>query len=119
MKNAQTGKLGETIAVDFLIQQDFSILQTNFHSLYGEIDIIAQKNCKIHFVEVKTRKNLSFGLPIQSYHYAKQQKIIKTAFIYLDKIQEKRSFQFDFISILLCQDNSVSEIYLMENALDW
>ena len=117
MKKTQTGKLGETKAADFLRDKDFSILHTNFHSQYGEIDIIAQKNDRIHFVEVKTRKNNNYGTPIESYHQNKQQKIIKTAFIYLNQQQEKRSFQFDFISILLNQEDEISEIFMLENAL--
>jgi putative endonuclease len=117
LKKSETGKLGESLAEGYLVDQGFRIITKNFHSLYGEIDIIAEKCGKIHFVEVKTRKNLAFGQPIEAYHYTKQQKIIKTAFIYLDQQTLKRSFQFDFIGILLNQDDTLKKIEMLENAM--
>ena len=117
MSKANTGKLGESVAENYLIDHDFKIITKNFHSIYGEIDLIAEKNGKLHFVEVKTRKNFSFGSPIESYHFAKQQKIIKTAFIYMDQQNIRKQFQFDFIGVLLNQDDSINEIEMLENAL--
>jgi len=117
LNKTQTGKLGEKFAEEYLLDHEFQIIIKNFHSLYGEIDIIAQKNGKLHFIEVKSRRNNSFGLPIESYTYKKQQKIIKTAFIYMDQQNIRLSFQFDFISILLDQQDGIKEIKMMENAL--
>jgi putative endonuclease len=117
LKKSETGKLGELLAQEYLIHQGYQILTTNFHSPYGEIDIVAEKYGKIHFVEVKTRKTLAFGLPVEAYHHMKQQKIIKTAYIYLDKQSSRRSFQFDFIGIMLKPDNQLDKLEMMENAL--
>lgn len=117
MNKTETGKFGESLASSYLLSLDYQIITKNFHSQFGEIDIIAIKSGKIHFVEVKTRKNLSFGLPIESYHYAKQQKIIKTAFIYLSQQNLTIPFQFDFIGIVLNQEDQMQEIEMLENAL--
>jgi putative endonuclease len=117
LNKTQTGRLGEQLAEEYLLDQGFQIITKNFHSLYGEIDIIAKKNGKLHFIEVKSRRNSSFGLPVESYTYIKQQKIIKTAFIYMDQQDTRLSFQFDFISILLDQEDGTKEIKMMENAL--
>lgn len=117
MNKTQCGKLGEKLAEEYLLDHDFQIITKNFHSMYGEIDIIAKKNGKLHFIEVKSRRNSSFGLPVESYTYIKQQKIIKTAFIFLEQQNCKISFQFDFIGILLQQDDSIQSIEMLENAL--
>ena len=69
---------------------------------YGEIDIIAAKGGELSFVEVKTRRNLNFGLPRLAVTYAKQQKIRSAALFYLQ--QENRHQQmlsFDVIEILV------------------
>ena len=117
-EKASTGHLGESIAVQYLKDKGFEIIQKNWHSVYGEIDIIAQKNNKIHFVEVKTRKSLAFGTPVESYHYFKQGKIIKTAFLYMNQLNTGQSFQFDFIGIILNADNTAKEIEMIENAIN-
>ena len=117
-EKSSTGHLGEKIAEQYLLSKGYEIIQRNWHSMYGEIDIIAQKNRKIHFVEVKTRKSLTFGSPVESYNYFKQRKIIKTAFLYMDQIKTGQSFQLDFIGIMLNADNSTKEIEMIENAIN-
>jgi len=59
MKNM--GLWGENKAVEFLKAKNYTILARNYHSRFGEIDIIARKQNTIIFVEVKTRKNTAFG----------------------------------------------------------
>lgn len=61
MKNM--GLWGENKAVEFLKAKKYIILARNYHSRFGEIDIIARKQNTIIFVEVKTRKNTAFGFP--------------------------------------------------------
>ena len=56
----EIGNLGEQQAVEFLIQNNFAILQQNYRYKRAEIDIIAQKDNCLHFIEVKTRKNNTF-----------------------------------------------------------
>ena len=84
------GKKGEDAACAYLERR------------YGEIDIIAAKGGELSFVEVKTRRNLNFGLPRLAVTYAKQQKIRSAALFYLQ--QENRHQQmlsFDVIEILV------------------
>lgn len=117
MNKTEIGRLGEALAVEYLTNHDYRIIDQNFHSLYGEIDVVAIKDRKIHFVEVKARKNLSFGLPIEAYNYQKQQKIIKTAFIYIQEKKLRMTYQFDFISIFLDGENKLQSLEMVENAL--
>ena len=59
-KNQQIGQVGEDLAVKFLVKQGFSLLQRNYTLKIGEIDIVATKAQKLHFIEVKTlQKDLS------------------------------------------------------------
>jgi len=60
MKNS-LGKEGEDKAEEFLKRNGFKILERNFRTPYGEIDIIAKKGSRLFFVEVKTRSSLEFG----------------------------------------------------------
>lgn len=76
------GNYGEKLAVDYLQQHGFTILERNFKKFYGEIDIIAQQNKLIIFVEVKMRKKAYFELSSLIVP-SKQFKIIKTAESYI------------------------------------
>ena len=96
------GVNAEKTAQSFLINNGYLILETNFRTKYGEIDIIAyEKNIDcIIFVEVKYRTRKDFGLPQESVTKSKQKKIIKAAFIYLKKVNKKyNNYRFDVIAI--------------------
>ena len=100
MKKQNVGQWGEEKASEYLKQQGYKILHRNYHTKYGEIDIIAEKNDIISFIEVKTRKNSSYGFPAEFVNYSKQQKIIKTAEIYINThFSEKKNYKFDIIEV--------------------
>ena len=82
------GKKGEDAACAYLERKGYVICRRNYRCRYGEIDIIAAKGGELSFVEVKTRRNLNFGLPRLAVTYAKQQKIRSAALFYLQ--QENR-----------------------------
>ncbi|MFQ3675948.1 MAG: YraN family protein [Endomicrobiia bacterium] len=100
--NRTTGANAEKVAKDFLIKNGYLILETNFRTKVGEIDIIAydkKVDCLI-FVEVKYRSKNDFGLPQESVTKNKQKKIINTAFVYLKNINKKyNNYRFDVLSI--------------------
>ncbi len=79
------GKIGEDLALDYLKSHQFFILEKNFSSKFGEIDIIAKKNNCLYFVEVKTRSNLNRGAPYEAVNKRKISHIKKTAQFYLLK----------------------------------
>lgn len=98
MKNM--GLWGEDKAVEFLKAKNYTILARNYHSRFGEIDIIARKQNTIIFVEVKTRKNTAFGFPAEFVDYKKQQKIMKTAQLYInDNFNAEFDYRFDIIEV--------------------
>ncbi len=97
----QKGIDGELIASDFLKKLGYKIITKNFHSRFGEVDIIASRGRTIVFVEVKLRYNNSFGTPLESITRSKLEKIKKTALFYLTLNNKADSdFRFDAVEIL-------------------
>lgn len=111
VNNLKTGLFGEKKAVDYLINKNYNILQKNFRTNIGEIDIIAEKDDVIAFIEVKTRKNENYGYPYESVTSSKQRKIIKSALAYikLNSITNKQ-FRFDIIEIFLDGEGRINHI---------
>ena len=79
------GKFGEDYAHEVLLKKGHKILARNFHSRYGEIDIISEKNGAIYFFEVKTRRTTSLNYPEESITHRKKQRILQTAYEFLEK----------------------------------
>ncbi|OCX42700.1 hypothetical protein A7X81_06515 [Campylobacter ornithocola] len=101
------GKKGEDLACEYLKTQGFEILKRNFHSKFGEIDIIAKKDRILHFVEVKsTQGNYEVAYRLDNKKY---NKIIKTIEYYFMKHKSDANFQID----LLCVYKN--DIKLLEN----
>ncbi len=122
-RNRKFGNWGEKLAEEFLLKRNYEILTKNFHKQYGEIDIIAKKEERLHFVEVKTRTVQSierFGLPEEAVNKIKQKKIIKTALAYLAENDCDRNidWQIDVVSIIYYGDERRVKISFIKNAFD-
>jgi len=112
------GKQGEELAVVYLQQAGYLILERNFRNTLGEIDIIAREGGAICFIEVKTRRTDFFGAPYESVTPAKQRKIAQVGLSYLKlKDQMDIRVRFDVVSIVL---NAVgkSNVELFKNAFE-
>jgi putative endonuclease len=98
-KRAQGG-LAENTAAEFLRGSGYRILERNFNSPFGEIDIIASDGGYTVFVEVKSRNSAEFGRPQEAVNTKKQKHMIKTAISYL-KIHKLAGtdMRFDVIAI--------------------
>lgn len=93
------GQLAENMACQHLQQQGLTLLQKNFHSRFGEIDLIMQHQHTLVFVEVRYRKNHDFGGPAASITPAKQEKIHKTALYFMQKKGRELNARFDVLAI--------------------
>ncbi|WP_029522854.1 YraN family protein [Persephonella sp. KM09-Lau-8] len=112
MSSSDIGKIAEEKAVNFLKQKGYTILDRNFRTRYGEIDIIASKDKTLVFVEVRFRSG-SFISPEESIDHRKVQRIIKTANAYLTKTTTSyENIRFDVIAI------DKNQIRHIENAFD-
>lgn len=95
----QNGMLGERFAAEYLQKQGYTILATNFHTRFGEIDIVAQKGDILAFVEVKTRAATTLEPPEAAVTPAKQKKLITAALHYLQAHPADLQPRFDVVAI--------------------
>lgn len=92
------GNIGEAHAEAYLKKQGYKILERNYKNKIGEIDLIAEKNEEIVFVEVKSRSSNKFGMPKEAVNFQKQFKIKKVAECYLlNKNRYNSKISFDVI----------------------
>ena len=100
----QTGRQGENAACDWLTKQGYTIVQKNYISPHGEIDIIAEDDKYIVFVEVKYRKKTvhlaKYGRPIRAITQKKKERIIFTAKHYLRSHPSQKRPRIDAIEIV-------------------
>lgn len=118
MDKKKIGRLGEDIASNFLEKQGIKILQKNYATKYGEIDLIALENETIIFIEVKLRKNKKFGSIIESISESKIKKISKAAELFLNEFDTFKECRFDIILIFLYNRNSYEVEWLKGEYLD-
>ncbi|MDR2963622.1 MAG: YraN family protein [Bacteroidales bacterium] len=113
-KRANLGKTGEDIACAYLQEHGFTISRRNWRSGHKEIDIIAEKNRTLHFVEVKTRSSNSIISPQEAVTMKKQQLVIRAAGAYIRHSSFDGDVQFDIISIVT--HNGSYELEYIPNA---
>lgn len=115
MSLSSTGTTGEQYAADYLLERGYSILERNFRTRMGELDIIAKKGNTIYFCEVKTRIGDSHGKPYEAVTYRKLLHIKRVATAYiLQKAAKNSKLSIQVISIILFPDKSVKEIKMYE-----
>lgn len=95
------GKLGEQIAKKNLEEKGYTILAHSWRWGKGELDFIAQQGEILVFVEVKTRKKITFGMPEEAVSQKKQTLMYELAVEYMYRTQYEAEFRFDIISIIL------------------
>lgn len=102
--NKQTvGKTGEQLAAQYLAQQGYQIIAANYRCRVGEIDLIVlDRRGQIIFVEVKTRRSLSFGNPAMAVDRRKQAKLRTAAAVFLAGYHcyQDRPVRFDVIEVV-------------------
>jgi len=119
MDRQEVGKLGEKAAQKFLKKRGYRIRETGFRCRHGEIDIVAQKNDCLVFVEVRTKSNLDFGTPEESITQAKKEKLIASALTYSTTHQKLPSlWRIDVVAIELNEKGKPKRIELIENAIE-
>ena len=99
MAKNNLGQWAEQKAVKLLMAQNYEIVQINYFSRFGEIDIIAKTAQELVFVEVKARTPTQMGQAFEVVTLSKQRKMVKTALIFLQKYPQFEQFycRFDVI----------------------
>ncbi|PBQ32089.1 YraN family protein [Sphingobacteriaceae bacterium] len=104
-KSQKQGREGEILARNYLLKQGYDVLELNWRYKKLEIDIIAKKEETIVFVEVKTRKNNTFGEPELFVTKQKQNFIISAANQYLVEKNIDLESRFDIIAVIQLNNN--------------
>lgn len=94
------GKKGEELAVDYLINHNYEVLERNYTYLKNEIDIIARINQMIVVVEVKTRSTADFGDPQDFLKKGQIERLVTAANHYLEHLEEDLEVRFDIIAVI-------------------
>jgi putative endonuclease len=117
MNTKEIGDFGERAAEEYLEEKDYEILERNFRLKFGEIDIIAENDACIVFVEVKTRKSNLFGEPSEYVNRNKRMRVKKAAACYMDVVNN--NVRFDVIEVFYEESGGelfVTKINHIENA---
>jgi putative endonuclease len=127
ISSKETGNLGEGLACRYLERKGFYIIERNYWKKWGEIDIIAQKDGKTRFIEVKSvsRENIKdisvkqdAYRPEDNMHPWKLQRLARTIQSYLaEKSVSDETWQFDVITIYIDRKNLVSRVNMLENVI--
>lgn len=109
-----TGHFGEALAVQHLTEKGFKLLHQNWRHSHWEVDIIAQKDTVLHFIEVKTRRTKNFGHPEEAVTKKKIRNLINASEEYLYQFPQWKRIQFDILSITLLK-NEPAEYFFIED----
>jgi putative endonuclease len=99
--NRKTGLIGEDLALNYLLNQGYLLLERNWRFKHYEIDLIMKDGSFLVFVEVKARSTAAFGWPEQAVHLSKQAFLLKAAQEYLFQNNNEGELRFDIIAIIL------------------
>ncbi len=123
----QIGELGEDIAVKHLVKHQFRILSRNYREKWGEIDIVAEKNKILHFIEVKTIKvspeisvkRENYYQPEENVHIWKRKRLARIIRTYISdkRVSDKTEWQVDVIAVFLDFGTRRAKIRVTENIL--
>lgn len=109
-----TGSEGEQMAAAYFTAKGYTILHRNWRFSHWEVDIIAVKETVLHFIEVKTRRSRTFGLPEDAVDRKKIRNLVNAAEEYLFQNPGWKRIQFDILSITILKGEPV-EYFLIED----
>lgn len=112
------GLMGENLACQMLIKRGYAILERNVSCRYGEIDIVAEKEGKIHFCEVRLRTNLTFGTPEETVN-SKKLKRLRKAIEYYWQHHPYHAWQVDIIAIIGKKESKISPSRITPSKITW
>ena len=113
------GQKGEKLAIKYLKKSGYKIICTNYRCPAGELDIVAQHQEYLVFVEVKTRSSRQFGTPFDAVDFRKQRQISRAGEYYLiEKEIGECDIRFDVIAILI-EEKRVPQVEHIRNAFEF
>ncbi|MDP3996145.1 MAG: YraN family protein [bacterium] len=129
-KHNETGRLGEDIACKFMTGEGFRVLDRNYSRKWGELDIVAVKRGKLHFVEVKTvsrdlesleiarKKGIVDGYkPEDNIHAWKVKRLRRVIQTYLANQKNDPDWQFDVVTVMVDEKKRLARVFLHDNVI--
>ncbi len=113
-QHLHTGKLGEQMGAAFVEHRGYRVLEKNWRHSHWEVDIIAEKNEVLHFMEIKTRRTKKYGQPEEKVGAKKIKNLINAAEQYLYLHPQWKRIQFDILSITILKGEP-AEYFLIED----
>jgi len=127
----EIGELGENIAARYLSSRRFKIVERNYRKKWGEIDLIAEKNSTLHFVEVKAVSRENFGnqkgkfsrgtgeyRPEENVHPKKLERLYRAIQSYLaEHKQEDAEWQLDVLAVEINRESKTARCRFLENVI--
>lgn len=111
MNNIDKGIYGETEASKYLASKGYKIVDRNYKTKIGEIDLIAVKSGIMVFVEVKARSSTDYGFPYEAVNKRKLDKIVKSSLIYMkEKNVKNYQIRYDIIEVFLFDKPKINHI---------
>jgi putative endonuclease len=112
------GRTGERLAAEALMSRGYRILERNFRCRHGEIDLVAEDEHDLIFVEVKARRGTSYGLPEDALTFSKRSKLLEVASYYLDlHACSDRSWRIDVVAVQFSSSGKLEEIRIYQHAV--
>lgn len=112
------GRTGERLAAEALINRGYQIRERNFRCLHGEIDLVAEHEHDLVFIEVKTRRGNAYGSPEDAVTPRKQRKLVEVATYYLDlHTLPDQSWRIDVVAVQLSKSGTLEEIRIHQHAV--
>jgi putative endonuclease len=100
--NQRLGLLGEQIAARWLTRKGWRIVYRRFKNGRRDIDLVAQREATVAFVEVKARAGSEFGDPVEAVHLKKQRELTKSAHVWIDRHgRDEEMYRFDVVGVLV------------------
>lgn len=111
--NTLTGGMGERLAEEWLVDKGYAVVERNFRTRWGEIDLIMKQNDLLVFIEVKTKKGVNFGSPEEMWDRRKAARVRRMAAVYLGGREVK--CRIDLVAVVLDPDDRMVSIQHYEN----
>lgn len=117
--NWKVGREGEEISAKYLSDKGYKILERNYHTRFGEIDLIVSKNDNLIFVEVKLKHGDNFGTPEEMIGNSKLSQVQRMAEFYLmdkpDVAKKHKTYSIDAVCVVMNEGGEVERINHYEN----
>ena len=113
--NLKVGKRGEKEAEVYIKEKGYSVLEKNYKNKYGEIDLVAQKNGELIFIEVRSKTENDFGTPEETVKEKKKKKLKQNALAYTTFKNYEGFYRIDLICIVFAKEGSLLRLTHYEN----